>query len=123
MVGLYKLGAEVERRTHICYYCKSPDHLIRDCALFETAQEALNLRGGVEQKGNPPRKEELIMAAKAALQQPQYLRHCKSFLHSEVKHRKRRRRGNPFLKLVTQCSSSVPGAGPEESGIVPDPYT
>ena len=54
VVGLYKLGAEVERRTRVCYYCKSPDHLIRDCALFETAQEALNLRGGVEQKGNRP---------------------------------------------------------------------
>ena len=46
VVGLYKLGAEVERRTCICYYCKSPDHLIRDCALFETGLEALNLRGG-----------------------------------------------------------------------------
>ena len=58
VVGLYKLGAEVERRTRVCYYCKSPDHLIRDCALFETAQEALNLRGGVEQKGNrPPAKK------------------------------------------------------------------
>ena len=40
-----------------------------------------------------------------------------------MKRGKRRRRGNPFLRPVVQCSSSVPGAGPGESGIVPDPYT
>ena len=40
-----------------------------------------------------------------------------------MKRGKRRRRGNPLLRPVVQCSSSVPGAGPGESGIVPDPYT
>ena len=54
VMGIYKVGAEVECRTRVCYYCKSPDHLIRDCTLFETAQESLNLRGGVDQKGNRP---------------------------------------------------------------------
>ena len=126
VMGIYKVGAEVERRTSVCYYCKSPDHLIRDCALFETAQESLNIRGGVDQNGKlPPHKEDLLVAAKAALEQPQYLRHCESFLHSELKRGKgRRRRQNPFQRRpVTQCSSSVPGAGPGELGIVSDPYT
>ena len=61
------------------------------------------------------------MAAKVALERPQYLRHCESFLRSEVKCGKgRRRRQNPFQRRpVTQCS----GAGPGESGIVSDPYT
>ena len=54
VMGIYKVGAEVERRTCVCYYCKSPDHLIKDCTLFETTQESLNLRGGVDQKGNRP---------------------------------------------------------------------
>ena len=97
VMGIYKVGAEVECRTCVCYYCKSPDHLIRDCALFETAQESLNIRGGVDQKGNRPPKEELLVAAKATLERPQYLRHCESFLRSEVKRGKgRRRRQNPF---------------------------
>ena len=30
VMGIYKVGAEVERRTRVCYYCKSPDHLIRE---------------------------------------------------------------------------------------------
>ena len=54
VMGIYKVGAEVERWTRVCYYCKSPDHLIRDCTLFETTQESLNLQGGVDQKGNRP---------------------------------------------------------------------
>ena len=48
VMGIYKVGVVVERRTRVCYYCKSPDHLIRDCALFETAQESLNIRGRVD---------------------------------------------------------------------------
>ena len=51
IMGIFKVGAEVERKTRVCYYCKSPDHLIRDCDL---AKEALNPKGGVEQKGSCP---------------------------------------------------------------------
>ena len=82
-------------------------------------------RGSGSEGKPPPHKEDLLVAAKAALKRPQYLRHCESFLRSEVKRGKgRRRRQNPFQRRpVTQCSSSVPGAGPGESGIVPDPYT
>ena len=82
-------------------------------------------RGSGSEGKPPPHKEDLLVAAKAALEWPQYLRHCESFLRSEVKRGKgRRRRQNPFQRRpVTQCSSSIPGAGPGESGIVPDPYT
>ena len=52
--GIYKLGAEVEKKTRCCYYCKSPEHLVRDCDKFKVAQALLNLKGGADQKGVPP---------------------------------------------------------------------
>ena len=72
--GIYKLGAEVEKKTQCCYYCKSPEHLLKDCKKFKTMQALLNLRGGADQKGlAPPCKEELRVATEEALCNPPYL--------------------------------------------------
>ena len=52
--GIYKLGAKMEKKTQCCYYCKSLEHLVRDCDKFKVAQASLNLKGGADQKGVTP---------------------------------------------------------------------
>ena len=51
VAGIYKLGAEVEKRSRRCYSCKSPNHLMQECEKFKVAQASLNLKGGADQKG------------------------------------------------------------------------
>ena len=108
VMGFNKVGSR-GRAKDPCLLLE-PRPFDKDCTLFETAQESLNLRGGVGSEGKlpPPHKEELLVAAKPTLERPQYLRHCESFLHSEVmRGKRRRRRQNPFQKPVTLSAQAL----------------